>query len=70
VYLCSDLDEVTWRGPENAQDNLKNRELEHAIVARDITVAVAARNGARYHANLQAVEAEEEAAKRSTGTPL
>jgi dihydroorotase-like cyclic amidohydrolase len=57
AYQCSDLDSVARRGPEPAQVEQENRELADAIAATDEAVAVAARDRARYHADMAAVEA-------------
>jgi hypothetical protein len=51
-YMCSDLDSLQRRGPSPARVEQENRELAGAIVTRDEAVAEAARDRARFHAQL------------------
>jgi hypothetical protein len=46
------LDSVARRGPEPAQVKQENRELADANAARDKALAEAARDRARYHADM------------------
>jgi hypothetical protein len=57
AYLCSDPDAIVLKGPEYARVDRENHELEEAIAARDEAVAATTKDRARYHADLQAVEA-------------
>jgi hypothetical protein len=56
VYLCSDLDTITRRGPKHARVDWENRELEEAITARDEAVPTTSRDRACYDADLQVAE--------------
>jgi peptidoglycan hydrolase CwlO-like protein len=60
--MRSNLAEVAWMVRDHTRIDRENRELEEDIVAREEAIAAAARDKARYHADLAAV-AEEEVAR-------
>ncbi|KAK1608996.1 hypothetical protein QYE76_032669 [Lolium multiflorum] len=63
VYMCSDLDSLQWRGPSPVRVEQDNRKLAGAIASRDEVVAEAARDRARFHAQLAGLHAAAQAVK-------
>ncbi|KAK1608681.1 hypothetical protein QYE76_032354 [Lolium multiflorum] len=69
-YMCSDLDSLQRRVPSPAWVEQENRELADAITARDEAVVEAARDMARYHAQMAALRGRQRRWRRRRWPPL